>query len=339
VNKVILPVLVTIIILSLGAQNAFAAPFVSGDVFVGAGNGMIKVFDQTGALKQTLDTTSGSNEQTGMCFSSTNMYATDFTAGQATKFDFNGVVVTHPWAGPFSIRPESCVVDAVGNIYTGEVDGASDIRKWDSLGNPLATFNPTVGPRGVDWIDLRQDQCTMRYTSEGSTIHQFDVCTNTQLPNFATGLPAPCFAHRELTNGDHIVSCRSASLLLDSSGVIQQTYPANTLTPSPTFLFAMNLDPDGTSFWTADINTGDVYKINIASGNQLVHFNSAPFTSAAGLAVFGEITVAALPVGGEIIPINTTALLLAGVQSVSMWMIPVVIAGAGIGVFVIKKRN
>ena len=46
-----------------------------------------------------------------------------------------------------------------------------------------------------------------------------------------------------------------------------------------------------------------------------------------------------LEIGGEIIPINTTALLLAGVQSVSMWMIPVVIAGAGIGVFVIKRRN
>ena len=44
-------------------------------------------------------------------------------------------------------------------------------------------------------------------------------------------------------------------------------------------------------------------------------------------------------VGGEIIPINTSALLLAGVQSVSMWMIPVVIAGAGIGVFVIMRSR
>jgi len=44
-------------------------------------------------------------------------------------------------------------------------------------------------------------------------------------------------------------------------------------------------------------------------------------------------------IGGEIIPIDQTALLLAGVQSVSMWMIPVVISGIGIGVFVIKRRN
>jgi hypothetical protein len=44
-------------------------------------------------------------------------------------------------------------------------------------------------------------------------------------------------------------------------------------------------------------------------------------------------------VGGTSIPIDQSALLLAGASSVSMWMIPVVIAGIGIGVFVIKKRN
>jgi len=43
-------------------------------------------------------------------------------------------------------------------------------------------------------------------------------------------------------------------------------------------------------------------------------------------------------VGGNYIPIDSSALLLAGVQSISMWMIPVVIAGIGIGVFVIKRR-
>ena len=44
-------------------------------------------------------------------------------------------------------------------------------------------------------------------------------------------------------------------------------------------------------------------------------------------------------VGGEIIPLDTTALLLAGAQSVSMWMIPVVVSGAGIGVFVIMRSR
>jgi len=46
-----------------------------------------------------------------------------------------------------------------------------------------------------------------------------------------------------------------------------------------------------------------------------------------------------VPVGGTYIPIDTASLLLAGVQSISMWMIPVVVAGIGIGVFVIKRRK
>ena len=43
--------------------------------------------------------------------------------------------------------------------------------------------------------------------------------------------------------------------------------------------------------------------------------------------------------GGTDVSINSSALLLAGARSVSMWMIPVVIACVGIGIFVIKRRN
>ena len=67
------------------------------------------------------------------------------------------------------------------------------------------------------------------------------------------------------------------------------------------------------------------------------------------LECFGDITVPdidfifatyfVVAIGGTSVPIDQTALLLAGVQSISMWMIPVVIAGVGIGVFVIKRRK
>ena len=43
-------------------------------------------------------------------------------------------------------------------------------------------------------------------------------------------------------------------------------------------------------------------------------------------------------VGGEIIPIETTSLLLAGAQSFS-WMIPVVLSGIGIGLFVVSRKS
>jgi len=52
-----------------------------------------------------------------------------------------------------------------------------------------------------------------------------------------------------------------------------------------------------------------------------------------------SLTTETVSIGGNYIPIDTSALLLAGVQSISMWMIPVVVAGIGIGVFVIKRRR
>jgi len=43
-------------------------------------------------------------------------------------------------------------------------------------------------------------------------------------------------------------------------------------------------------------------------------------------------------VGGELIPIETTSLILAGAQSFS-WMIPVVLSGIGIVLFVVSRKS
>ena len=43
-------------------------------------------------------------------------------------------------------------------------------------------------------------------------------------------------------------------------------------------------------------------------------------------------------IGGEIIPLETTSLILASAQTFS-WMIPVVLSVLGIGLFVIKRKN
>ncbi len=44
-------------------------------------------------------------------------------------------------------------------------------------------------------------------------------------------------------------------------------------------------------------------------------------------------------VGGELIPIDTTALLLAGVQTNAAWLIPVVLSVLGIGLFVVSRKS
>ena len=65
--------------------------------------------------------------------------------------------------------------------------------------------------------------------------------------------------------------------------------------PGTSLLFAVNLDPDGTSFWTADLISGEVFKLDIASGTILQQWSAAGapnFDDAAGLSIKGEITAA-----------------------------------------------
>ena len=69
-----------------------------------------------------------------------------------------------------------------------------------------------------------------------------------------------------------------------------------------------------------------------------IDFDKDPDTIITGVQIW-TTSFDDIPIGGTNIPIDQTALLLAGVQSISMWMIPVVIAGVGIGVFVIKRRK
>ena len=53
----------------------------------------------------------------------------------------------------------------------------------------------------------------------------------------------------------------------------------------------------------------------------------------------GSIPPEMRPIGGEIFPINTTSLLLAGIQTNLAWIIPIALSAAGIGVVLVRKRT
>ncbi|HZY44585.1 MAG TPA: hypothetical protein VFF70_07540, partial [Anaerolineae bacterium] len=149
-----------------------------------------------------------------------------------------------------------------------------------------------------DWIDLKADGRTILYTSEGPEILAYDVLSKTQKPDFASGLQAPCFAVRIRPNTEVMVACSQGVYRLSSSGGISHTYPITSLNETDPFgLFALNLDSDGTSFWTAGFSSGKVYKVDIASGTVLTSFNAHPLADSmahayiVGLAVYGEMQV------------------------------------------------
>jgi WD40 repeat protein len=285
---------IAIVALALGSWSgvASAVPFSTGDVFASVGNGRVEEYSPTGTFIQTLNNGLGSAFTTGGVFDAAgNFYVTTFSSNVVSKFNSNGGLVNGSFMTGCNADCESITRDASGNAYVGHADGSHAIREYSlATGAFIQSFSGTTGPRGTDWVDLAKDQKTIFYTSEGGLIRRFDTSTNTQLANFnAVDALGNMFALRILADGGVLVAHTDNVLRYDSAGNLIKTY---TFVHSGT-LFALNLDPDGTSFWTGDLG-GDnkIFRIDIATGNVLISFDSlrAGDNTLGGLTVFGEIT-------------------------------------------------
>jgi hypothetical protein len=282
------------IVLAAGlASTAFALPFTKGDVFASVGNGKVEVYSPTGTLLQTLNNGLGSTFTTGGVFDAAgNFYVTTFSSNVVSKWDSNGALVNGSFMTGCNSDCESITRDASGHAFVGQADGTGDIRKYDlATGAFITSYSPTVSPRGTDWVDLAADQSTIFYTSEGGLIRRFDTGANAQLSNFnAVDAGGNMFALRILADGGVLVAHTGNVLRYNSAGALIQTYAVAGHFGT---LFALNLDPDGTSFWTGDLG-GDskVFRVDIASGAVLASFNTlqAGDNTLGGLTVFGEIT-------------------------------------------------
>jgi Kelch motif len=275
--------------------------WMTGDVFAGVGIGQYNVYDNAGNFKETIGSGASTNT-TGCSFNPAllELYTTHFQTNQVIVFDD-----AHPHnvlqtigTGPGPTANESIVFDSAGNFYVGHADGLRQIEKYDSAGNLLATYSPTVGPRGTDWIDLAADQQTIFYTSEGGIVRRFDVSTNTQLADFASP-GGTMYALRILPPGNGsgglLVAHTSDILRLDGSGNVVQTY---SVAGESGIWFALNLDPNGTSFWSGlATGTNHFYRFNIASGAVEVGpiSSNPPSGTLAGLCLKGENTAAVSP--------------------------------------------
>lgn len=281
-------------------------PYAVGDVFVGVGTGIIKQFYPNGTLKDILNTTTGCAEDLGMAFDSAgNLYATAafgscFGNGTVTKFNNMGNRIG-PFGSGYSVSTESVVINA-SDVFVGQPDGTKQLLEFDLSGASINSFSPAPENRGTDWNDLAADQCTMYYTSEGTHVKRFNVCNNTQMSDFnAVPLAGPtAYALRILPTGEVIVADSDRVVLLNASGGLEKTYAAPT-DPGFDFLFALNIDPDGTHFWTASYGGGKVYKYDFTNTTgPIFEFDPVKLGYAvSGLAIFGEKTVA-LPKLGSI---------------------------------------
>lgn len=264
-----------------------------GDVFVAVGSGQYKVYHNTGTasspnyvLVETLTDGIGGSFTTGCALdSSSNLFTTNFSNTKVVKFDANSphsvLQTIDTNARDSGGNSESVLFDSVNNLFVGDPDGGHLLLKYDSTGTFVTSFTPTREARGTDWIDLAADQKTLFYTSEGTHVKRFDVSANSQLADFnSTALPGSiAFALRLLSpfdgTGGLLVADTDRIVRLDGSGADVQEYnvttsktcpTTNTTCPNENTFFALNLDPNGTSFWAGAFGTANFYRFNISTG-------------------------------------------------------------------------
>lgn len=308
--------LMAVMVMGLAVAAQAGTPYVFGDVFAAVSNGTVLEFTPAGALVQTLNTGLG-GYTTGMAFdSSSNLYVTNFSLGSITKFDNSGnVTVPNPWTSGM-VTPESISPNPNGAFpfLVGDA-GGNLIRQFNSSGTLVNSWVANIQSRGTDWVDLQPDGKTVLYTSEGSSILSFNISgSGSQNPNFLDGLPGSnAYALRTVLSGpfagDVLVADSSNALLVNSSGIVKTYFlPGNGGED-----FALNLDTTGTSFWTGDAATGNVWEVNIATGAIEQQWNTGTGGNTLfGLTVYGEQGLNPTPEPGTLVMFGSGVLGLAG---------------------------
>jgi len=91
---------------------------------------------------------------------------------------------------------------------------------------------------------------------------------------------------------------------------------------------------DGGNTWTPQSSGTNMVLLSV----EFADANTVYISGAVGTILKASLPLQKIPVGGELLPIETTSLLLASAQSFS-WMIPVILSGIGIGLFVVSRKS
>ncbi len=268
-----------------------------GDLFLAVARGEYQVRDQAGNLREVLSTGRG-GFTTGCSFDAqNNLYVTEFSISEVSVFDGSAPPHTNNLFGGGYDIPEMVVFDAAGNVYVSNLGKA--IFNGGFIGEgihqfmPDGTFIKTIVPGArVDFFDIAPDQDTIVYGQEKTSILTASISTGLQGADFTTGTATRAFAMRLLPDGGLLLADLDNVKRYNSAGVVIDTY---NVTGEDSW-FAMNLDPDGTSFWAGNIVSGDYYKFDIATGGVDVHI-AGPFSTERpleffGMCVLGEPTAA-----------------------------------------------
>jgi hypothetical protein len=271
--------------------HTFAA-FGFGDVFVAEYTNTVTFKHYTNAGVFLEDLPSPGGLPAGGAFGpDNNLYGTNFNGSPSVSvWDHNHPhPIIHTYLSNQSgvADNESIVFAANGDFYVGSADGSGDVLRFNSAGVFQQAYNVATDNRGSDHVTLARDQSTLFYTSEGGRIMRYNLVADAQLPDFGN-IGGESYGLKILPPGDAsngiIVSNFDDIKRLDAGGNPVQSYDVI----GEDSWFAVDLDPNGTSFWSAGLFSGNFYRFNIATGAvEVGPINAGGEVS--GICLFGEV--------------------------------------------------
>ena len=182
-------------------------------------------------------------------------------------------------------------------------DGATTFGNIESRGGKTVTISDLADPAGINVLAIG-----------GGAPATVSACGFEGTISFDSG-------------GSADITCGSVTIHV-ITGTVDISYMMNGMSVTAQMITDITINPE----------PGTVSIQNQSGMSIMVMINGNPTQIEAGKTFEFQVPPDNPQVGGEIIPINTAALLLAGAQSVS-WLVPILLLAAGIGFVFERKRQ
>jgi hypothetical protein len=285
------------------AAQASHSSFAPGDLFVGIGSNKVQWWHPGSltpppppTLNRTMTTSTSSPSTTGMALDpGHNLYVTGYTSNSINRFNTTGAAIATFGTG-FNSHPEGIAFDHDGFAYVGQEGGSRDILKFRPGGSLERSYDAPTEVKGTDRLDVASDQCTIFYTSQGRAVKRFDACANggagAPMSDFNTA-PLPgteAFDVKILLTGGVLVADSQSIVRLNSLGAVMQTYDPSAAQNN--CWTALSLGTTTNDFWAGDRCSGNVYRLDLTTGQVISSIPGGKKISVQGLAVNKGLTAA-----------------------------------------------
>ena len=290
----------------------------------------VKQFSSTGGAPLNGDFATGLVTPECIAFDSAgNFYVADEEGLAVLQYSSGGGAPIDPDFAPAVDRPACIAFDSAGNLYVSDLDLAT-VLKFSSTGN-LLNANFATGLTTPDHIGF--DAAGNLYVIDDfdGTLSQYSSTGGAPLNgDFATGLVQPSAFAFDSAGNLYVSSEGDATVKQYSStggAPLNGDFATGLASPG-----CLAFDSAGNLYVVDGDNTGKVKQYSGSGGTSINPDFTPEFVEAGCLAFDFTIQV----VGGELLPIESTSLILAGAQSTS-WMILLFVGWSGFIIYCLVR--